>query len=148
MVTSATHPKLDGLLRSYAVLWKLWPQHAVLQGERRQIGFEFELIGSHTLDANHLDPGCPQCEGLRSILFAIAEQLAHEVFRNYDSVTYDIDPHSASIVCLPALANRPCITVSVMVTDTHAFDPGRRGLGDLVVSSAREYLAERGIPQR
>lgn len=148
MVTSATHPKLDGLLRSCAVLWQLWPQHAVLQGERRQIGFELELIASHTLDPNHLDPGCPQCHRLRSTLAAIAENLAHELFRNHDSVTYDIDPHSASIVCVPGLANRPCVTVSIIVTDNRALDRAAGGLCDLVVSDAREYLADLGISQR
>jgi hypothetical protein len=148
MVTSATQPNLDGLLRSYAMLWQLWPQYAVLHGERRQIGFELELIGSHTLDPNHLDPGCSQCHRVRSILLAIADNLAHEVFRNDDSVTYDIDPHSASITCLPGLANRPCVTVSVIVTDNRAFEHATGGLGDVVVSNAREYLAELGIPQR
>lgn len=148
MVTSATQPKLDDLLRSQAIVWQLWPQYAVLQGERRQIGFELELIGSHTLDASHLDPGCAQCHRIRSILVAIAENLAHEVFRNHDSVTYDIDPHLASIVCLPGLANRPCVTVSIIVTDNHALARATNVLSDSVVSNAREYLLELGILQR
>lgn len=148
MVTSATQPEVNSFLRSSAVLWQLWPQHAVIHGERRQIGFELELIGSHTLDSNHLDPGCTQCYQLRSILLAIADQLAHDVFRDHDSVTYDIDPHSASIVCLPGLANRPCVTVSIIVTESHALDRAPGTLSDLVVSRARDYLAELGIPQR
>lgn len=148
MVTSATQPKLNGLLRSYTMLWQLWPQYAVLHGERRQIGFELELIGSHTLDPNHLDPGCLQCHRVRSILLAIAENVAHEVFPNHHSVSYDIDPHSASIVCIPGLANRPCVTVSIIVTDNHVFERATGGLGDAVVSNARTYLAELGILQR
>jgi hypothetical protein len=147
VVTSVAQPKVDGLLRSYAVLWQLWPQYAVINGERRQVGFELELMGSHTLDPNHLDPGCPQCHRVRSILLAIAEQLAHEVVPNGGSVTCDIDPHSASIVCVAGLGNRPCVTVSIIVTDSHVFDHATT-LGDAVVSNARSYLAELGIPQR
>lgn len=148
MATSATQPRLTGLLRSYAILWQLWPQYAIAHGERRQTGFEVELIGSHTLDPSHLDPGCEHCRRVRSILLAVAQNLSHDVFRNQDSVSYDIDQHSASIVCLPGLANRPCVTVSIIVTNSHVFEGTRDRLDDSLVSNAREYLAEFGILQR
>ena len=45
----------------YGIFWELWPQFVGTGSERQSVGLEVELIGSHTMDANHLDPTCPMC---------------------------------------------------------------------------------------
>ena len=43
-----------------------------IRGERRLVGYEVELIASHTSDLNHVDPTCPECRHVRSVLLEIA----------------------------------------------------------------------------
>jgi len=46
------------------------------------VGFEVELIGFHTSDLNHLDPACPDCRHVRSVLFGIADALPSRLRKN------------------------------------------------------------------
>ncbi len=149
MPTVAMKSKFNGLLSPYAVFWHLWPQRAVINREVRQVGFELELMGSHSLDPSHLDPGCPHCRRVRSALLAVAEHLADQLLPNLlESVTYEVDPHFSSLVCPAGLANRPCVTVSVVVTHTHAFAREAAIPEDFALDGVRGCMAELGIPER
>ncbi len=149
MSTVATESKFNGLLSNYDVFWHLWPQRAVIDREVRQVGFELELMGSHSLDPSHLDPGCPQCRRVRSVLLAVAEYLADQLLPNLlESVTYDIDPHSTCVVCPAGLANRPCVIVSVVVTHTQAFAREPAIPENFAFDGVRGCMADLGIPER
>jgi len=132
---------------NYVVFWHLWPQQAVVDDERRQVGFELELMGSHSPDAGHLDPECIKCSGLRSALVSVAEQLADKILSEFgDSVTAEVDPHAASIICLPSLAYRACITVSVIFAHKQLLD-GDDARDESMLARLRQYLVELTIPE-
>jgi hypothetical protein len=115
MATPALNPRVQSLITEYGVFWQFWPQFEQAHGERCLVGFEVELIGSHTSDLNHVDPACPTCRHVRSVLLAIAELMPGELTLSRNSFTYNIDSHSNSIVCLPALGNRSAVWVSIYV---------------------------------
>ncbi len=59
MATPALNSQVQSLVAEYSVFWQFWPQFEQIHGERRLVGFELELIGSHTSDLNHLETLCP-----------------------------------------------------------------------------------------
>ena len=115
MATPALNSRVQSLVAEYNVVWQFWPQFEQIYGERRLVGFEVELIGFHTSDLNHLDPACPDCRHVMSVLFGIADALPRETSFRRNYLTYNIDSHSNSILCLPALGNRSAVSVSIYV---------------------------------
>lgn len=146
MATAVTNAKRNGWPNGFAVFWHVWPYRTVIDREVRQIGFELELMGSHCVDPNHFDPGCTQCRRVRSALLVVAEHLKNHVFPNLqESLTYEIDSHSSSIVYS---ANRACVTVSIVVMHRHAFDRAIDFSDNSLLSSVKQSIAELGIPER
>ena len=84
-------------------------------GERQRVGVEVELIGSHTTAITHLDPACPMCIRLRSLLLSVANSLVGEITASSPSITCDIDSHTNSILCLPASDSPAFVSVSLNV---------------------------------
>jgi hypothetical protein len=115
MATSTLDSRVQSLVTEYGVFWQFWPQFEQTHGERRLVGFEVELIGSHTSDLNHVDPACATCRHVRSVLLAIADLMPEELALSRNSLTYNFDSHSNSIVRLPALGNRSAVWVSIYV---------------------------------
>lgn len=145
MATLALNSEVQALVAEYSVFWQLWPQFEQIHGERRLAGFEVELIGFHTSDLNHLDPGCPACRQVRSVLLAIADAMPRETGFRRNYLTYNIDSHSNSILCLPALGNRSAVSVSIYVFWN--WSNGRSPETDLL-SEIKAFLNGWGIHQR
>lgn len=116
MATSALNSRVQALVTEYGVFWQLWPQFEQTHGERRLVGLEVELIGSHMSDLKHLDPACPRCRNVRAVLLTIADLMPGELALSRNALTYNIDSHSNSILCLPALGNRSAVSVSIYVS--------------------------------
>jgi hypothetical protein len=123
----------------------LWPQFEQTHGQRGLVGFEVELIGSHMSDLNHLDPACPRCRNVRAVLLAIADLLPREASLGQNSLTYNIDSHSNSILCLPALGNRSAVSVSIYVSWSRS--NGKSFETDLL-TEIKNFLNRWGIHQR
>jgi len=145
MATSTLNSRVQSLVTEYRVFSQFWPQFEQTHGERRLVGFEVELIGSHKSDLNHVDPSCPTCRHVRSVLLAIADLLPREASLGENSLTYSIDSHSNSIVCLPALGNRSAVWVSIYVFLRRA--NGQSFETDLL-AGIRTFLNKWGIHQR
>ena len=145
MATLTLNPKAQSLVAEYSVFWQLWPQFEQIHGERRMVGFEVELIGFHTSDLNHLDPACPDCRHVRSVLFGIADALPRETSFRRNYLTYNIDSHSNSILCLPALGNRAAVSVSIYIFWNRS--NGQSCETDLL-SEIKAFLDGGGIHQR
>jgi hypothetical protein len=64
----------------------------------------------------------PTCRLVRSVLLAIAALVPRELASSRTSLSYDIDPHSSSILRLPALGNRSAVSVSI-------YAPWNRSIG-------------------
>ena len=145
MATSALNSGVQSLVTEYGVFWQSWPQFEQTHGERRLVGFEVELIGSHTSDRNHVDPACPSCSHVRSVLLAIADLMPGELNLSQTSLTYNIDSHSNSIVCLPALGNRSAVWVSIYVFLSRV---NGQSLETDLLAGIKTFLNRWGIHQR
>ena len=116
MATPALNSRLQAFVTEYGIFWQLWPQFEQTHGERRLVGLEVELIGSHMSDLNHLDPACPRCRNVRAVLLTIVDLMPEELALSRNSLTYNVDSHSNSILRLPALGNRSAVSVSIYVS--------------------------------
>ena len=116
MATPSLNPRVQALVAEYGVFWQSWPQFDQTNGARRLVGLEVELIASHASGLDHVDPACPRCRNVRAVLLAIADLLHREPSPGENSLTYNIDSHSNSILCLPALGNRSAVSVSIYVS--------------------------------
>jgi len=145
MATPVSSSGVQSAIAKYGVFWQLWPQFDVTGSERRPVGFEVELIGFHTPDLNHVDPACPMCHQVRSALLRVADLLLEKGIFSRDSLTYDIDSHSNSILCLPALGNRSAVWVSIRISWSR--EAAHRYETDLP-GDIKASLAEWGIHQR
>lgn len=145
MAIPALNSQVQSLVTEYGVFWQFWPQFEQINGERRMVGFEVELIGSHESDLNHVDPACPGCRHVRSVLLTIADLMPRDASFSGDSLTYNIDSHSDSIVCLPALGNRSAVYVSIYVFLNRA---NGQSFETELLTEIKTFLNTWGIHQR
>lgn len=145
MAGPALSPRAQSAVTEYGIFWQQWPEFDQIAGERRLVGLEVELIGFHPSPINHVDPSCPMCHHVRSVLLRIAHLTIQDVVSSGNPLTYNIDSHSNSVLCLPALGNRSAVSVSINVR-------WRNGTGQCfetdLQSNIRTSLAKRGIHQR
>jgi len=138
-------PNLTELVREYKICCEVWPEYLLVDGERRQVGFELELLGSHSSDTYDLDPICPMCKRARAALLAIAGSI---VPRPLNAVRYEIDTHSQSIMCAPRLGNRPFVTLSIHILHKHGFDQPIDACETDCLKQIRGHLEELGVRER
>ena len=145
MATLPLNSQVQSLVTEYGVFWQFWPQFEQVHGERRLVGLEVELIGSHGSSRQHLDPACPKCWSVRAFLLTIADILSREALIRDGFLTYNIDSHSNSVLCLPILGNRSAVSVSIYVSWSRA--NGQSFETDLL-SKIKVLLNNWGIHQR
>ncbi len=104
---------LSELVTTSDVLLQVWPVYSVRNRERVQVGFELELLGSHSLDPSHLDPGCPKCSQLRAALYGVAGYFAREAHLNDHSPLSCTVTSPSSIACLQRYNNRAFVRISI-----------------------------------
>lgn len=100
MASAVVSSDLQFPVSEYGVFFELWPQFAVTGGERKRLGLEVELIGSHTPNINHMDPACPMCFRVRSLLLAVAKHIRRQTTSDSRPIHCSIDSHANSILCL------------------------------------------------
>ena len=145
MTIPALNSRVQSLVIAYRVFWQFWPQFEQTHGERRLVGFEVELIGSHTSDVNHVDPTCPECRNVRAVLLSIANLVPADLAVGVNSLMYNIDSHSGAILCLPTLGNRSAVWVSINLSWSRL--NGQSFETDLL-TEVRTLLNKWGIHQR
>jgi hypothetical protein len=107
MATPAVNKGVQFVPAEYSIFWQSWPQFENANGEHRQVGIELELIGAHASDLNHIDPSCPVCRRVRSVLLEIADRvLTGAVPPKISSVTWLTHIRIRSFVCLPWVIDR------------------------------------------
>jgi len=137
--------RLQALVIEYGAFSQFWPQFEKHGSDRRLVGLEVELIGFHASELNHVDPRCPKCRNVRAVLFEVAHFLPQEVRPGDPSLMYDVDSHSNSILCLPALGNRAAVSVSVYISWSRSI--GHSFEMDLSIE-IKTFLNRWGIHQR
>ena len=145
MASPAMSPHGPSVITEYGVFWQQWPEFEQTDGERRLVGLEVELIGSHASNNSHLDPSCRLCQRVRLVLLGIAYLMVEDLRGGGNSLTYNVDSHSNSILCLPVLGNRAAVSVSINVhwraSRGQAFEMDLQG-------KLRAFLAKHSIHQR
>ena len=101
---------LADLVRRYQVCWEVWPEYAQIGQNRRQVGFEVELLGSDR-DLGEFDPGSAKSLAIHAALEAIAEWAFHKE----EGVTVEIGQSDQSLCCSPTRGNRPDVSLSVKI---------------------------------
>ena len=149
MATPELKLNLNEVMKQYTLFWKIWPEYVLVGSERRQVGFEVELIGSHSSDPSHIDPACAICHRVQHVLLLIAaatvEEIGHEA---QDSVRYEITDDPQSVVCSPGWGNRACVAISIHILHKRGFDhPVSQAEADFL-ESIRTHLLELGLSQR
>lgn len=144
MATAAVNSRVESIIAAYGIFWQMWPQFEQIGGERRLAGLEVELIGSHASDANHVDPSCPMCHHVRSVLLDIADLMTKDDVDG-NALWYDVDSHWNSIFCLPALGNRAAVSVSINVSWSRSAD---QAFETDLQGKLKTFLDRYGIRQR
>src|SRR5581483_9320478 len=73
--TVQTGSLLEKLVRRYQVCWDVWPEEAMVEGKRRQIGFELELSGTHLPEVSNASSDLDDCQEVFCGLLEIAEYI-------------------------------------------------------------------------
>lgn len=138
-------PTLTELVKSYNISCQVWPEYLFVDGERRQTGFELELLGSHCSDSHHFDLTCSMCKRVLATLRAIAGSI---VPRSDNSVRYEIDAHAQSIVLLPRLQNRSFVTLSIRISHSQGFDQPIDAYQINCLNEIKGHLQRVGVRER
>lgn len=101
---------LADLVRRYQVCWEVWPEYAQIGQNRRQVGFELELLGSDR-DLSEFDPGSPKSLAIHAALEAIVEWVLYKE----EGVTVEIGQSDQSLCCSPTRGNRPDVSLSIKI---------------------------------
>ena len=99
----------------------VWPVSLTKDGERQTL-FEVEINGSHSSDPNHIDPSCPQCRRLRSMLYNIATRVVASISSDVrNSVVLDVYSDVDRVVIPPQNGHQPAVVVSIGVHAVSTF---------------------------
>ena len=134
---------LNAVVRTSDVLLQVWPVYSVRNRERVQVGFELELLGSHSLDPSHLDPCCPKCCRLRAALYGVAGYFAREAHLNEHGPLSCTVTNPSSIVCLQRYNNRAFVRISLEIQTRSDLSLGPPDIA--TINQVRARMREAGI---
>ena len=134
---------LNELVKRADVLLQVWPVYSVRNKERVQVGFELELLGSHSVDPGHLSPACSECSRLRAALYGVAGHFAREANLNGHGPLFCTVTSPSSIVCLQRYNNRAFVRVSMEI---HTRSDLALGSAEIArINELRARMRDRGI---
>ena len=145
MASALVIADLQSAVVGYGIFCELWPQFVRRSGEFQKVGFEVELIGSHTPEITHIDPACPMCSRVRTLLLAVARHIITGMTSDSRPITCSIDSHANSILCLPARGNRAFVWVSLNIFWS---EKGRPSFEADMLRDIKDSLNKFGIRQR
>lgn len=134
---------LTEMVKRSDVLLQVWPVYSVRNKERVQVGFELELLGSHSLDPSHLDPSCPECSELRATLYGVAGHFAREAKLNGQGPLLCTVTRPSSIVCLQRYNNRAFVRISIEINARSDMSLGPSDIA--VINDLRSRMRDHGI---
>lgn len=112
--------ELRQLIRQHKVCWEVWPEfHINRDGEKVQIGFELDLIGTHYHPEQSPLPGCAECVEVYYDLKCIAQCIIPK--GEHDS-RYEIRIFDSSIHYSPRRKSRKDITLTLKILHREGFD--------------------------
>ncbi len=123
MAAAAIEPTawLQELVRRHQVCWEVWPEETMVDGRRRQIGFELELSGTHPPEVNNASPGCDHCRNVFSALLDVAEYILPS--RSDRPSEYIIGGYEPSVRYSPKRGFRPDVSLTIKIVHRQGFGP-------------------------
>lgn len=145
--SATTSPRFSfkDLIATSNVLLQVWPVYSFRNKERVHVGFELELLGSHSLDPSHLDPRCPECSRLRADLYGIAGYFAREAHLNDHGTLSCTVTSPSSIVCLQRYNNRAFVRISLEIQTRSDLSLGPSDIA--MISDLRTRMRQVGIQE-
>ena len=134
------------LVERYHVCWEVSPEYAFINHEKRQIGFELDLSGTHEggTGTGHPEPGCQECHQIYQALVRIAKEVLP---RENKDATYQFEPYDQGIRYSPRRGNRPEVVLRVRILHRRALEQPVDATEFQGLEELQRRLEERGIGQ-
>jgi hypothetical protein len=110
---------LKELVQRFKVCWKVWPEYTYVGDEKRQVGYQLELAGTHEAGVTDPEPGCEHCEHVYNALRQIAEYIMP---REERPATYEISPFDRSIHYWGLHSQRPDIMLTIRILHRQGYE--------------------------
>ncbi len=136
---------LREIVTRYRVCWQVWPEYLTVGKEKRQIGFELELSGTHEPGVQHPEPGCPACQRIFVALRAVADWILPKERR---PSTYEIEAYDQAIRYSPVRQNRPDVTLTIKIIHRQGFDAPVDACEVRCLKEMQDRLKELGAQER
>ncbi len=133
--------QLKEFVQRHKVCWKVWPEYTYVRSEKRQIGYEIELAGTHEPGVTHPEPGCEHCQHVFTALRQIAE---HILPREERPSMYEIGPFDQAIRYSPEHRNRPDVMLTVKILHRHGYERPLDECEDLCLKEMEGRLQDLG----
>ena len=117
--TAPQSPDIRELIQRFHVCWDVWPEYTFIKHEKRQIGFELDLSGTHEGGEGHPEPGCEKCLDTYQALLRIAETVLPT---SNPDITQQFEPYDQGIHYSHRRGNRPEILLRIRIIHRKAFD--------------------------
>jgi len=110
---------LKELVQRFRVCWKVWPEYTYVGDEKRQVGYQLELAGTHEAGVTHPEPGCEHCEHVYNALHQIAEYILPGEER---PSVYEIGPFDRAIRYWELHSKRPDIVLTIKIVHRQGYE--------------------------
>jgi len=143
--TQLSFDQVRELVGHYRVCWEVWPECIWVNNQRRQIGFQLELYGTHEPEVDHPSPGCPACLRLFTALRGIEEWILPKEKR---PSTYEIGPYDQAIRYSPRRRNRPDVTLRIGIIHRQGYEAPVDACEVQCLEEMKDRLKELGAHER
>lgn len=137
--------QLRELVKKHKVCWEVWPEyHIDRKGEKIQIGFQLDLVGTHDHPQTVPDPGCGECVTVYENLKKIGQWIIPKEDRDsrYEIGMFDASMHYAS-----RRKFRRDIVLPIKIIHREGFDRPVDDCEDKCLKEMEEKLKELGVPE-
>jgi hypothetical protein len=144
MPSAPPSPGTRELVERFHVSWEVWPEYAFINHEKRQIGFELDLSGTHGGGGEHPEPGCEKCLEIYQALVRIAEDVLPAEDQD---TTCQFEPYDQGIHYSPRHCNRPEVVLRIRIVHRQAFEAPVETAQFRYLENLQSRLEEWGIGQ-
>ena len=140
------NPSLDPLqelVQRHKICWESYPVwHIRPNGEKIQIGFELDLIGTHDHPQKPPSAGCDECHKVYRALLTIAQAILPPRDRASRST---IDPYDVSISFSPRRRMRKDVRLAIDIAHRNDFDQPVDACEVRCLCEMKQKLKELGV---
>ena len=132
---------LADLVRQFRVCWEVSPEYAYVNQERRQVGFDLELYGTHEPWVEHPSPDCDHCLRVFHALQTIAEGILPQEYRPSRS---DLGIYDQAIHYDRKRGERPDVVLAIKITHREGYDRPVDECENRCLNEMKQHLRELG----